>query len=154
MQDLRELYQEVIVDHGKNPRNFHELSTATHHANGFNRLCGDKLTLYIEVKNGIVKDISFIGTGCAISTASASLLTETLKGKTLQEVQELFTNFHHFLTSDNHSDNLTRSLGKLSIFGGVHEYPSRVKCATLAWHTLNAALDKANITVSTEEKDL
>lgn len=154
MQDLRELYQEVIVDHGKNPRNFHELSCATHHANGFNRLCGDKLTLYIEVKDNVIKDISFVGTGCAISTASASLLTEVLKGKTIEEAQQYFTNFHHFITTHDNSDVFSNNLGKLAIFGGVREYPSRVKCATLAWHTLNAALDKAATTVTTEEKDL
>lgn len=149
MSDLRELYQEVIIDHSRHPRNFHEMKDANHHADGFNRLCGDKLTLYIQLENNIIKDISFIGSGCAISTASASLMTEQLKGKTLQDAETLFQNFHQTLTIDDAEINPV-ALGKLAVLIGVREYPSRVKCATLAWHTLQAALANEAQPVSTE----
>jgi len=148
MSDLRELYQEVIIDHSRHPRNFREMPAANHHADGFNRLCGDKLTLYIKVENNIISDISFKGTGCAISTASASLMTEQLKGKTTQEAEKIFNAFHQLLTSPKTNDST--NLGKLTVLSGVNEYPTRVKCATLAWHTLQAALHDENKPVSTE----
>jgi len=148
MPDLRELYQEVIIDHSKHPRNFHDMTNANRHAEGFNRLCGDRLTLYLFMENGVIKDVSFKGVGCAISTASASLMTETLKGKTEQEAEILFEHFHQLLTTESASNE---KLGKLAVLSGVREYPSRVKCATLAWHTLHAALANAQQPVSTED---
>ena len=147
MSDLRELYQEVIIDHSRHPRNFREIPEANHHADGFNRLCGDKLTLYLMLENNVIKDISFKGAGCAISTASASLMTEQLKGKTIEEAEKLFNTFHQLLTSQA-SENT--NLGKLTVLSGVREYPSRVKCATLAWHTLQAALHDEQKPISTE----
>jgi nitrogen fixation NifU-like protein len=147
MSDLRELYQEVIIDHSRHPRNFREMSDANHHADGFNRLCGDKLTLYIKLENNIISDISFKGSGCAISTASASLMTEQLKGKTAEEAEQIFNTFHQLLTTQTSANN---NLGKLTVLSGVREYPSRVKCATLAWHTLHAALHDEHKPVSTE----
>lgn len=149
MQDLRELYQEVIIDHSRHPRNFNSLADANRQADGFNRLCGDKLTIYLQVENELIKNISFIGSGCAISTASASLMTEQLKGKTITEAETLFKNFHQLLTTDMHETN-SENLGKLTVLTGVREYPSRVKCATLAWHTLHAALNNDHQPVSTE----
>ena len=150
--DLRELYQQVILDHHKKPRNFRKLEGANHTANGHNPLCGDKITVYIKVEDGVVRDISFQGTGCAISTASASMMTESLKGKTQAEVEELFERFHHLLTEGEGSESNggAARLGKLAAFAGVREFPIRIKCATLPWHTLSAALkDKRNL-VSTE----
>jgi len=134
---LRELYQEMIVDHGKEPRNFGKLSQASHSHAGHNPLCGDKLMVYIKEKNGVIEDLRFEGTGCAISVASASLMTETLKGKTLKETTDLFDHFHHLVTTGKEPEV---EMGKLAVFSGVAEFPVRVKCATLAWHTLNAAL--------------
>ena len=145
MTDLRELYQEVIIDHSRSPRNFRSVANATYSAEGYNPLCGDKLELYVVVDAHCIRDIAFIGEGCAISTASASLLTETLKGKTIAEARELFTNFHRSLTQEG----IKLDLGKLNTLAGVKEFPMRVKCATLAWHTLQAALDGKNST-STE----
>lgn len=136
MSNLHALYQEVIIDHSRKPRNFYVDAHATHHAEGYNPLCGDKLTLFLEIKNDIIENASFKGEGCAISTASASLMTEALKGKTILEAKQLFNQFHHLMTTDNHVGDL----GKLIILGGVREFPMRVKCATLAWHTLQAAL--------------
>lgn len=150
MSDLRELYQEVIIDHSRHPRNFHQIENSSHHAEGFNRLCGDKLTLYIQLENNVIKDVSFIGSGCAISTASASLMTEHLKGKTATEAEIIFQQFHQLLTTET---NNTEKLGKLTVLAGVREYPSRVKCATLAWHTLHAALANDTQPVSTETGD-
>lgn len=147
MSDLRELYQEVIIDHSRHPRNFREMPEANHHADGFNRLCGDKLTLYIKLENNVITDISFKGSGCAISTASASLMTEQLKGKTAEEAEKLFNTFHQLLTSQTSASN---DIGKLIVLSGVREYPARVKCATLAWHTLQAALHDEHKPVSTE----
>ncbi|MFU8798049.1 MAG: Fe-S cluster assembly sulfur transfer protein SufU [Gammaproteobacteria bacterium] len=147
MSDLRDLYQAVIIDHSKSPRNRHKLETANHHAEGFNPLCGDKITLYLDIKEGKVHDISFEGSGCAISTASASLMTEQLKNKTLEEANALFQVFHQLLTTDK-SENIDL-LGKLTVLSGVREYPSRIKCATLAWHAFNAALENKTM-VSTE----
>jgi nitrogen fixation protein NifU and related proteins len=150
MSNHRELYQETILDHSRQPRNKHDMPDANHHADGFNRLCGDKLRLYLKIQNGVIQDISFLGEGCAISTASASLMTETLKRKRLEEVTPLFEKFHNMLAGpvENHADHET--LGKLAVFDGVREFPVRVKCATLAWHTLQAALKDENKTVSTE----
>ena len=139
MSDLRDLYQEIIVDHSRHPRNHHKLECANHQAEGFNPLCGDRLTLYVQVENGKIQDISFIGSGCAISTASASIMTEQLKNKTLLEADQLFQTFHDLLTKP---DEPTEELGKLAVFSGVREYPSRVKCATLAWHALHSALEE------------
>lgn len=151
MNDLRELYQEVIIDHSRHPRNFCELSTANHRAEGFNRLCGDKLSLYLELEQDIIKNIGFKGTGCAISTASASLMTEHLKGKTKTEAETIFENFHELLTAKQLAKELMPELGKLKVLAGVREFPARVKCATLAWHTFQAALSDQQQPVSTEE---
>lgn len=149
--DLRDLYQEVIIDHSRHPRNFCELTQATCHAEGFNRLCGDKLTLYLHIENNIIKEISFKGNGCAISLASASLMTEQLKGKTVNEAEALFQRFHQLLTIEKTSSSNDNNLGKLTVLIGVREFPSRVKCATLAWHTLHAALANEKQPVTTEE---
>lgn len=146
--ELRELYQEIIIDHNRNPRNHHAMPDATTQANGFNPLCGDKLTVYLKLEDEVVVDISFIGCGCAISQASASLMTEALVGKTVDEAHQLFERFHGMLTKDD-GDQLL-SLDKLAVLAGVRAYPARVKCATLAWHTLEAALAKSVATVSTE----
>jgi nitrogen fixation NifU-like protein len=150
MSDLRELYQELILDHTKHPRNFGRLETANCQADGFNPLCGDKLTVFVNLENGVVRDIRFQGSGCAISTASASMMTESLKGKTLAEAKLLFHRFHQLLTGDTDTAPDVEALGKLAVFSGVKEFPIRVKCATLAWHTVNAALNHQEKTVSTE----
>lgn len=146
MSDLRELYQEVIVDHGRRPRNFGKSETATHINEGYNPLCGDKLKLYIALQQDKVVEAKFEGCGCAISMASASLMTEALPGKTVEEAKVLFNQFHELVTLGKEDARL----GKLSAFSGVGEYPARVKCATLAWHTLNAALHNQDNLVSTE----
>lgn len=146
--DLRELYQEIIIDHNRNPRNHHSMNDATAEANGFNPLCGDKLTLYLKLDNNFIIDISFVGCGCAISQASASLMTDALKGKSTQEAHDLFESFHTMLTTDTSDEK--KGLDKLTVLAGVKAYPARVKCATLAWHTFNAALGKTAVTVSTE----
>ncbi len=145
---LRELYQEVILDHTKSPRNFRELENASHDAKGHNPLCGDRLSLYILVEDGVIRDVSFKGAGCAISTASASMMTEALKGKTEAEAEALFGAFHDVVTGKEGADE--EALGKLAVFAGVRDYPVRVKCATLAWHTLRAALAEKEQAVSTE----
>ena len=147
MSDLRDLYQEVIFDHNRHPRNFGALPDANRHAQGFNRLCGDRLTLHLKVQGGIIQDARFEGSGCAISTASASLMTEALKGKTEAEVSALFEGFHHMVTEGG---EVPANLGKLTVLAGVSEFPARVKCATLAWHTMNAALHDHQDPVSTE----
>jgi nitrogen fixation NifU-like protein len=144
---LRELYQEIIVDHGKEPRNFGVLPNANHCQAGHNPLCGDKLMLYVILHNGIVEDLRFDGTGCAISVASASLMTEAVKGKTIDEIEKIFERFHHLVTQGKESED---NIGKLAVFRGVAEFPVRVKCATLAWHTLKAALTNDPNPVSTE----
>lgn len=147
-EGLRELYQEVILDHSKRPRNFKELEEHTHIAKGHNPLCGDRLTLALVVEDGVIRDIAFQGAGCAISTASASMMTEALRGKTVDEADTLFTAFHDVVTGGSeHTDD---ELGKLAVFGGVRDYPVRVKCATLAWHTLRAAVAEKDDAVSTE----
>jgi nitrogen fixation NifU-like protein len=149
MQDLRELYQEVILDHSKRPRNFRELPDASKKAKGHNPLCGDKLDVYVKVEDGVITDISFQGAGCAISTASASMMTESLKGKTEDELNDLFEHFHNVVTGKQQEGEAER-LGKLAVFAGVQDFPVRVKCATLAWHTLRAALEDEGEAVTTE----
>ena len=148
MSDLRDLYQEVIFEHYKKPRNYHALAGANHVAHGHNRLCGDKITVYLQVDGDVIRDLSFEGTGCAISTASASMMTEALKGKKLGEVEHLFEQFHQMVTGDKAEP--PEELGKLEVLAGVREFPARVKCATLAWHTLQAALKDRALPVSTE----
>jgi nitrogen fixation NifU-like protein len=148
---LNDLYQEIILDHSKRPRNCKPMACANSMAEGYNPLCGDKIKLFLDYENGVVKDISFQGSGCAISTASASLMTEILKGKTREEAELLLDRFHDLLTKEQPAKPAA-DLGKLAVFSGVREYPARVKCATLAWHTLKAALYGADQTVSTEEK--
>jgi len=141
MNDLRELYQEVILDHSKKPRNFRELEGANRSAEGYNPLCGDRATVYLRVEDDVVREASFKGSGCSISTASASMMTDAVKGKTLAEVETLFELFHTLVTADpSRAAALSDKLGKLAAFAGVHEFPMRVKCASLAWHTLKAAL--------------
>ncbi len=149
MSDLRELYQEVILDHNKSPRNFRELDGADRHADGYNPLCGDKLAVYVNLDDDVITDISFLGSGCAISKASASLMTDAVKGKTLVEAQRLFVKFHSMVTGDA-GDVDEDELGKLAVLAGVRDYPTRIKCASLAWHTLRAACDEKHEPVSTE----
>jgi nitrogen fixation NifU-like protein len=136
MSELGDLYQEIIIDHSKRPRNFGPVAGATARAEGFNPLCGDKVAVQLKIENDVVTEAGFQGSGCAISTASASLMTESLKGKTRDQVERLFERFHDLLTGEATPEDL----GKLQVFSGVREYPVRVKCATLAWHTLRAAL--------------
>jgi nitrogen fixation NifU-like protein len=140
MSDLSDLYQEVILDHNKRPRNFRALEAPSHHAEGYNPLCGDRLTLFVQVDNDVITDVAFQGSGCAISKASASLMTDSIKGRTVAEARELFARFHKMVTTP--TDTAVEDLGKLSVFAGVREFPVRVKCASLAWHTLKAALDR------------
>jgi nitrogen fixation NifU-like protein len=146
---LRELYQEVIIDHGRRPRNFAISPAANHIKEGLNPLCGDKVTMYVTEKNGVIENISFQGSGCAISMASASLMTEAIKGQPWKNVQQLFTEFHQLVTSE-HAAIASEQLGKLTVLAGVREFPARVKCATLAWHTLIAAMQNDSKPVSTE----
>lgn len=149
MENLRELYQEVILDHNKNPRNFRKMENPDGFAHGNNPLCGDQIDVYVMLKDGVVEDISFDGHGCAICTSSASMMTMALKGKTEKEATTLFESFHHALTEDeSHPEDI--ALGKLEVLKGVKDYPVRVKCATLAWHTFDAALKKLQDEVSTE----
>jgi nitrogen fixation NifU-like protein len=150
MSDLRDLYQELILDHTKHPRNFRKMEEADAKADGHNPLCGDKITVFLTLDDGIVSDISFHGSGCAISTASASMMTESLKGKTIAQARVLFQRFHEMLTGKSDVSMDSELLGKLAVFGGVKEFPVRVKCATLAWHTMNAALQHQEEPVSTE----
>ncbi|UYO92221.1 Fe-S cluster assembly sulfur transfer protein SufU [Pollutimonas sp. M17] len=145
--DLRELYQEVIFDHNRHPRNFHAMADASHTADGHNPLCGDQLTVYARVEGGIVQEASFVGHGCAISTASASLMTEAVKGQPVGEVEALFRDMHAMLTEAQPEE---RDFGKLEVLSGVREFPARVKCATLAWHTLHNAITQARDTARTE----
>ncbi|MFM0367125.1 Fe-S cluster assembly sulfur transfer protein SufU [Paraburkholderia sediminicola] len=150
MSDLGELYQEVIFDHYRRPRNRGVLAGANRKAEGYNPLCGDKVTLYLKIEDGIVKDVSFEGSGCAIAIASASLMTDALKGKTEAEAQALFGRFHKMVTASGLVPVGSPDLGKLAALSGVREFPARVKCATLAWHTLHAALQGEDRPVSTE----
>jgi nitrogen fixation protein NifU and related proteins len=151
MADLRDLYQEVILEHSKAPRNYRELKEADRKAEGFNPLCGDHFTVYVRVEGDHIRDISFQGSGCAISKASASMMTQSLKGKSRAEAETLFERFHKVVTGQAASNGNHTDLGKLEVFSGVSEFPTRVKCATLAWHTLEAALQGKQETVSTEE---
>jgi len=144
--DLRDLYQEVIVDHNRDPRNFRRLEQPTHKLEGFNPLCGDRLTVYLQLDGGVITDLAFEGSGCAISVASASLMTEALKGKPVTTAEALFTQVHDSLTGVSESG----PDGKLAVLTGVRAYPSRIKCATLAWHTLNSALHGGHEPVKTE----
>ena len=138
MSDLSDLYQEVILDHNRRPRNFHTLCDASHSAEGYNPLCGDRLTLYLKVNGDTIEDVSFEGAGCAISKASASMMTDALKGRSVAEANALFERFHRMVTTP--PSQAVEDLGKLSALAGVREFPVRVKCASLAWHTLKAAL--------------
>jgi nitrogen fixation protein NifU and related proteins len=147
MTELRELYQEVIIDHGRRPRNFGHLAEANRSAEGFNPLCGDRLTLYLRIEDGVIRVARFEGAGCAISTASASLMTEALRGKTEAEARALMDGFHALVTG---GEAATADLGKLAVLGGVREFPTRIKCATLAWHTLRAALAGGDRPATTE----
>ena len=147
--ELRELYQEVILDHNKRPRNFGVMETPTRKAEGYNPLCGDQVNVYLKLEDGVLRDIRFEGHGCAISKASASMMTEALKGKTEAEAEAIFERFHHLVTDDT-IDLDEEDMGKLAVFGGVREFPARVKCASLAWHTLHAALQGEDEPVSTE----
>lgn len=147
--DLRDLYQEVIFDHNRNPRNFYVMDAADRKVEGFNPLCGDRLTLYLKMDADKITDASFQGSGCAISTASVSLMTEIVKGKTEAEAEDLFQQFHKMTTGKEEDINL-EAIGKLAVLAGVREYPARVKCATLAWHTLDAALKNEQESISTE----
>jgi nitrogen fixation NifU-like protein len=149
MMDLDSLYQELILDHNASPRNFGSLSSATHHAEGSNPLCGDNLEVELEVRGGVIQDVRFRGSGCAISTASSSLMTTALKGKTVEEAESLFASFHEMVTAGDDNAELSQRLGKLAALGGVRQFPARVKCATLAWHTVHAALH-GEATVTTE----
>ena len=148
MDDLRELYQEVIFDHNRNPRNFYKMEDADRQIDGFNPLCGDKLTVYLKLDGDKIEKASFQGEGCAISTASASLMTEMVQGLTEQETHTLFNQFHHIALGDE--DSQLDKIGKLAVLAGVKEYPARVKCATLPWHTLEAALQGNEEPVTTE----
>jgi nitrogen fixation NifU-like protein len=148
MADLRELYQDVILEHSKAPRNFRELPAANHKAEGYNPLCGDHFMLYLNLDGDVIRDIGFQGSGCAISKASASMMTQIVKGKSKEEVEKLFSEFHKLVTGQANGNQA--DVGKLAAFSGVSEFPVRVKCATLAWHTLHAALEGKQESVSTE----
>lgn len=150
MSELRDLYQEVILDHYKHPRNYRDLPDYCNSADGHNRLCGDKLRVYARVENNVIQEVTFKGSGCAIATASASLMTEALKGKTIAEAKVIFEQFHHVVTGSPEDTTDVPDLGKLTVLAGVREFPVRVKCATLAWHTLAAALKNEQRAVSTE----
>lgn len=149
MSELSELYQQVILDHNKKPRNFRKLENANHSAEGFNPLCGDHLTVYLDVEDDAVKEIAFEGSGCAISKAAASMMTQAVKGKSREQAEELFSEFHSMVTGEFDEENEENKLGNLKVFAGVREFPVRVKCATLPWHTLHAALNNKQ-QVSTE----
>ncbi len=149
MSELSELYQQVILDHNKKPRNFRKLETVNHSAEGYNPLCGDHLTVYLDLEDDLVKDVGFEGSGCAISKAAASMMTQAVKGKSKEQAENLFKEFHSMVTGELNEETDENSLGNLRIFAGVREFPVRVKCATLPWHTLHAALKK-EAQVSTE----
>ncbi|KJK10231.1 nitrogen fixation protein NifU [Burkholderiaceae bacterium 16] len=149
MSDLLDLYREVVIDHSRSPRNCRRLTGANRSAEGFNPLCGDRLTLYLKISHGVIEDASFEGSGCAISTASASLMTDAIKGKTEAQAQALFSGFHALVTGSGPAQ-ASAPLGKLEVLGGVRAFPARVKCATLAWHTMQAALRGRTQPVSTE----
>lgn len=150
MSGARALYEQVILEHNKSPRNFHEMEDATRTAEGMNPLCGDQFTVYLKLDGDKIADVSFHGAGCAISKSSASVMTTLLKGKTMKEAEALFVKFHKMITSDPETPLDDEALGKLAVFGGVRAYPVRIKCATLAWHAMLAAIDAKNDPVSTE----
>jgi nitrogen fixation NifU-like protein len=154
MSELRELYQQVILDHNRKPRNFRTLASANRTAEGDNPLCGDRITVYLEVADGVIRDVGFQGSGCAISRAAASMMTASVKGKTEGDADALFERLHRMLTGDGQAAAAAQELGKLAVFAGVREFPSRIKCATLPWHTLRAALVGRAETVSTEQENL
>lgn len=147
--ELRELYQQVILDHNKSPRNFKKMKDANHFAEGFNPLCGDHIDIYVKLEDGKISDVSFQGQGCAISKSSASIMTSIVKGMPLEEAEKLFEKFHDLVTGKISGADV-EEMGKLAVFEGVQEFPARVKCASLAWHTLHSALKDENKTVSTE----
>jgi nitrogen fixation NifU-like protein len=150
MSELRALYQEIILDHNKNPRNFKRLEDANRTVEGYNPLCGDHYTLFLKVEGDIIRDIAFQGSGCAISKASASVMTSIVKGKTKEEAEKLFQTFHKLVTVELAGNVSLDELGKLAAFAGVSEFPARVKCASLPWHTMRSALEAKSKTVSTE----
>jgi nitrogen fixation NifU-like protein len=150
MSDLRELYQQVILDHNKSPKNFKVLEHADHSSEGFNPLCGDHINVYLKMDGDRIDEVTFQGSGCAISKASASLMTAAVQGKTRQEAEEMFGRFHDLVTGDPQVEPDLSGVGKLAVFAGVREYPTRIKCATLAWHTLHAALDDKGDPATTE----
>lgn len=150
MSVINELYQQLIIDHGRRPRNFGEMADANHIKDGYNPLCGDQLRVYVKEKNGVIESVQFMGQGCAISTASASLMTQCLVGKTIEEADSIFNTFHRCATEGVDAADHKDVLGKLVVLTGVSEFPARVKCATLAWHTLQAALHDNDEPVSTE----
>lgn len=149
MSDVQELYRELIIDHGRRPRNFEKLEKANHIKEGYNPLCGDQLTVYLLEENNVIRDVKFQGCGCAISMASASMMTELLKGKSVQQAENIFEVFHQLVTQGSVDANIDE-LGKLKVLAGVSQFPARVKCATLSWHTLMAAMHDSNEQVSTE----
>lgn len=148
--ELKELYQQVILDHNKSPRNFGKLEHANHSAEGYNPLCGDKVNIYLEMEKNIVKDISFQGSGCAISRASASLMSSIIKGKTREDAEKIFNQFHDLIIGKLDEEKSFEKFGKLAVFGGVKDFPSRMKCATLPWHTMINALHNNDEKVKTE----
>jgi len=150
MDELRELYQQVILDHNRNPKNFHELPHANRHSEGYNPLCGDRVKIYLDIEDDVIRDVAFQGAGCAISKASASVMTTLVKGKTVKEAVALFHKFQKMITSDTREPVEMEELDKMAVFSGVREFPSRIKCAALAWHTLKAALQNQEEQVSTE----
>lgn len=150
MADLRDLYQETILEHAKAPRNFRALACAACQAEGFNPLCGDRCTVYLDLDGDVIKDVAFQGSGCAISRASASMMTQTMKGKTAEEAKTLFDTFHRMVTGRNDGHEDSGDMGKLQVFAGVSEFPARVKCATLPWHTLQAAMHGEHKPVTSE----
>jgi nitrogen fixation NifU-like protein len=150
MSLLRELYQEVILDHNKSPRNFRRMENATRHVDGYNPLCGDHYTVYVRLEGDRIADVSFEGAGCAISKASASVMSTLVKGRTISEAEELFHDFHRLVMGEMDGEDDIEKLGKLAAFAGVSEFPARVKCASLAWHTLHAAVKSETATISTE----
>ncbi len=150
MADNRALYEQVILEHNKKPRNFHEMPDADHKVEGYNPLCGDHFTIYVKMNGDIIEDVSFSGAGCAISKSSASVMTMLLKGKTKKEAEAMFVKFHNMVTSSPDAPVDETEIGKLRVFAGVREFPVRIKCATLAWHSLLAALDGKDESVTTE----
>jgi nitrogen fixation NifU-like protein len=148
--ELKELYQQVILDHNKSPRNFRKIDLSSHSSEGFNPLCGDHVFVYLDIQDGIIKDISFEGNGCAISKSSASIMTAELKGKTIEEAEKVFHEFHDMVMGKLTDVDEIESMGKLGVFQGVRDFPVRVKCASLAWHTMHAALHQKDTAVSTE----